>query len=420
MNISWLEQYWRGSEQKKQMDYLDYSLLARRKNDLQRMSVGVKTVRLPICFDRWEDRIPPFTIDSMNYFKVIDSMIQWTGELNMNLIIDYQHGNLRTQKIQQDTTRFFALWDQIAHYFSNTDPERIFLEPFNEPHNIDDALWWQIAEKVVKVIRKHCPNHTIFLGGADYNNLSSLLRSKPIKDDNIIYTIHYYEPLIFTHQGTPWLGAPTSTIGIQFEANGAEEVLPSLAPGAKGTWGENKLYTYPEWKDTTTVHKDLKKAAIWRSLFNVPVYCGEFGSYRAGNVESRSKHLKRIRLALEQHKINYAWWEWDGNFSFMTNGKIPLMVQEAWGYKPAIPAPSLWKFNIKEINTGLLFEQLTAYASGSIFLENMDNNKRFASYKIINGKCTISKNGIPFELIKISIWDADNRLRGTHTWDRRK
>ena len=96
------------------------------------------------------------------------------------------------------------------------------------------------------------------------------------------------------------------------------------------------------------------------------------------------------------------------------------MVQEAWGYKPAIPAPSLWKFNIKEINTGLLFEQLTAYASGSIFLENMDNNKRFASYKIINGKCTISKNGIPFELIKISIWDADNRLRGTHTWDRRK
>lgn len=254
MNISWLEQYWRGSEQKKQMDYLDYSLLARRKNDLQRMSVGVKTVRLPICFDRWEDRIPPFTIDSMNYFKVIDSMIQWTSELNMNLIIDYQHGNLRTQKIQQDTTRFFALWDQIAHYFSNTDPERIFLEPFNEPHNIDDALWWQIAEKVVKIIRKHCPHHTIFLGGADYNNLSSLLRSKPIQDDNIIYTIHYYEPLIFTHQGTPWLGAPTTTIGIPFETDEAEEPLPKLAPGAKGTWGENKLYTYPEWKDTSTVY----------------------------------------------------------------------------------------------------------------------------------------------------------------------
>jgi len=46
---------------------------------------------------------------------------------------------------------------------------------------------------------------SILATGVQWSNLDTLLELKPLKDHNIIYNFHFYEPHIFTHQGASWI-----------------------------------------------------------------------------------------------------------------------------------------------------------------------------------------------------------------------
>ena len=53
MNLTWAEQYWRGNIRIQQTDYFETKALYRKKAELPKMkALGVKTLRLPVCFDR--------------------------------------------------------------------------------------------------------------------------------------------------------------------------------------------------------------------------------------------------------------------------------------------------------------------------------------------------------------------------------
>lgn len=420
MNISWLEHYWLGNTRNQQMDYLDHSpeMMLKRKTDLLKMvELGISTVRLPVCFDRWEDRVAPFKIDSVSYFGVVDSMIRWTAALNMKIIIDYQHGQLRDQKFSADTTRLNALWLQIAAHFSYTNPDQVLFVAFNEPHEINNEQWRIAATSVVATIRKHCPKHTILIGAADYNSLPALLKFTPLEDKNIIYSFHFYEPFIFTHQGAPWTGNATSTVNIEFVQPDNIHQLPTLAPKAKGTWGENGLKDFPYWVSSDKIESQIKKIAYWGLINHVPVYCGEFGSYRGANAKSRAAHLKRLRNDFENNHINYAWWEWDRNFSLLYDNKMPLIFQEAWGVKNVQPVP-FWEYLVTESKEHFLFQTIDRIGEGKIYVRTMDR-KTVGSFKLTKGVCFIKTSGMPKELLKVSIWDNNTKLRGTSLIDLR-
>lgn len=349
---------------------------------------------------------------------MVDSMVKWTGALNMKLIIDYQHGQLREKNFDADTNRLNALWLQIAAHFAYTNPDQVLFVAFNEPNELNNDLWRIAAMNVVATIRKHCPQHTILIGAADYNSLSALLKFNPLADKNIIYSFHYYEPFIFTHQGAPWTGNATSTVKINFEAPDNIHRLPTLAPKAKGTWGENGLKDYPYWVTSDKIESQIKKIAYWGLINHVPVYCGEFGSYRGADAKSRAGHLKRLRTDFENNHINYAWWEWDRNFSLLYESKMPLIFQEAWGIKNVHPLP-FWEYLVTESKEHFLFQTIDRVGEGKIIVQTMDR-KRISSFPISQGVCFIKTIGMPKELLKVVVWDSNQRLRGTSLIDLRQ
>ena len=69
-----------------------------------------------------------------------------------------------------------------------------------------------------------------------------MIDSKPFDDPNIIYTFHYYDPFIFTHQGATWSAKGLPELkGVPFPADGREIKVPNTA---KGSWVEEQIKSY--------------------------------------------------------------------------------------------------------------------------------------------------------------------------------
>lgn len=339
VNLSWLENYWNGSQGQDYQDYLDMSSIAGKKQQLALMhQLGFKTVRLPVSFDHWTERKPPYLIVKTKYFAAIDSILVWAKHYHLKVIIDDHHGALDdSDKVIQELPRLQAIWTQVAERYKNTDPNDVLFEIYNEPHNISDAQWKQAVLPLIKTIRKIAPNHTLIVGGAEWNSISGLQKLGKLPFDNIIYTFHFYEPFLFTHQGAVWAGKEaTSNIHIPFPYRAGS--MPALNPESSGTYGQRNYENYHNDGTAAGLYKKLEEAKAFSLKYDVPIYCGEWGSYKQyGDQLSRCRYTATIKGLLDKLQIPFAYWEWNQGFSFF-NGTpslphIPDCMKKAWGFK---------------------------------------------------------------------------------------
>lgn len=334
MNLSWLETWWNGTAEYAYSDYLDLTQLSDRKADLALMKeLGITTIRLPVCFEVWAHNAPPYTIDHPEYFQAIDSLILWANQYDQKVIIDYQHGTLNDCNLVYDTARLKAIWRQIAAHFQQTDPEQVFLELFNEPHDISAPNWQKVAQELLDEIRPLVPEHSIILGGVDYNGIKGLRLLEPLTDPNIIYTFHFYEPFIFTHQGAEWVGEPVTTTDIPFPFN--ESKMPPMNPRAKGTFGEYRYNVYHHEGQITYLRFYLEAVKAWSLEHQLPIFCGEWGAHYLADEESRCRHAAAVIQYFQELDIPYCYWEWDRNFSFFDQqspsiNNLPSCMEAAW------------------------------------------------------------------------------------------
>lgn len=315
--LSWLERYWLGDPDRNFANYFDVNGLQNRKNDLLVMKqMGIKTLRLPVWFTGWYSTSSTNpTVLTPQYFTAVDSFIRWTNDLDMNIIIDYHLGELNRQNLSTETVRIANIWKKIATRYAASNPNRVFFEIYNEPYDLTSAEWKNAANSIVASIRTVAPTHTLIVGGTQYNDIKYLDSLGTLRDTNIIYTFHFYEPFIFTHQGATWVdnGLPVATTGIPFPYNSA--TMPPMNPLAKNTWGESSYQYYNLNGTVEAINNQLRVAYQWQTAKQRPVYCGEFGSDALyADVASRCLLLKTIRQTLEVWKIPFAWWDWDGGF----------------------------------------------------------------------------------------------------------
>ena len=55
-----------------------------------------------------------------------------------------------------------------------TDPEHVFFEIRNEPHDIKPEVWRAQAEEIIKAIRSVDTKHTLIVGFHDWNSRQAL------------------------------------------------------------------------------------------------------------------------------------------------------------------------------------------------------------------------------------------------------
>ena len=228
---------------------------------------------------------------------------------------EYKHG-LETDRGVDD---FVQLWRILAKHFAPEDQDHIFYELINEPEVPDPYRWMGIQARVVHAIRQIDAAHTIVATAANYSSLPDLLVLEPVRDANVIYTFHFYEPYPFTHQGASW-GADDWIYYKNIPFPATPEALTTQMKRVPGDLARYNLYLYgADGWNAQAIAGRIAFAAAWARERHVPLICDEFGAYRdTAPPDSRTRWIAAVRSALEANHISWAMWDYRGNFGVVT------------------------------------------------------------------------------------------------------
>lgn len=234
--------------------------------------------------------------------------------------------------------RFFNFWRSFAKHFATTDPKMVYFEILNEPNASDFYRWAGEQARAVAVIRSEAPQHTIIATGANWSSLDGLVAIEPVRDDNVIYTFHEYNPFVFTHQGANWTMTQQAVLkGVPYPSS--PEAVAPVAALVQDETAKLALQRYgmDRW-DGARMAAEIGLAADWAQRRHVPLWCGEFGAYRDhAPVGARARWIADTRSALEKYNIGWAMWDYQASFGLVTkkNGvAVPDMdVVHALGLK---------------------------------------------------------------------------------------
>src|SRR5271157_4563744 len=182
---------------------------------------------------------------------------------------------------------------------------------------LDHGLAVQV--KLAAAIREGAPSHTMIAAGARWSDDDELVFQEPVRDPNVIYNFHFYEPHIFTHQGSIWGTYYWHWLrGVRYPstAESAERVA-ALVPDEVDRLQVIR-YGSDHW-DAARIESEMKLAAEWARRRGVPLVCNEFGVYREyADPEDRAAWLHDVRAALERNGIGWAMWDYSGSFGVVS------------------------------------------------------------------------------------------------------
>jgi endoglucanase len=309
-------------------------------------SIGADVIRLPIRMHSMTGGSPDYTIDPL-LFKFLDMAVNWAEKYGIYIIID-NHSFDPVKNTDNNIDRILIpVWEQVARRYKDRS-DYVIYEVLNEPHGITDSRWGIIQGLAIDAIRKIDSKHFIIVGGTDYNSIGKLALIPDYKDDKIIYTFHFYDPYLFTHQGAGWGGPPllTTLAGVPFPYDGRR--MPKISSELRGTWIDSSLKNdYKRASDPKTLYSTLDKAVAFSRERNVPVFCGEFGVYMINSLnEHRIRWYEIVTAALAKRNISRTSWDYYGGFGVFNseNGgdfssDLNIHVVRAMGFTPPVQTP---------------------------------------------------------------------------------
>ena len=315
------------------------------KQDLVNIkSLGCDVIRLPINLHYMTSGAPDYTVDPL-FFYFLDQIVDWCEELEIHLILDNHTFDVDANTDPDIDKILVPVWTQMAEHYKDRSTY-LYYEILNEPHGIADARWSQIQQAVIIAIRAVDPVHTIVVTGAGWGSYNNLKYLPVYRDDNLIYSFHFYDPFMFTHQGASWTDPSMVPLaGVPFPYGAGP--MPACPPGLKGTWIESSLNSYKTDGTVKRVKELIDIAVKFRDERQVPVFCGEFGVYRENSDhDQRVYWYDVVRSYLEEKKIAWTMWDYEGGFGLFEKGSnemfehdlnVPLV--EALGLIPPAQTP---------------------------------------------------------------------------------
>jgi aryl-phospho-beta-D-glucosidase BglC (GH1 family) len=281
-------------------------------------SMGFDNVRLSV------NPQPMFPMNRPNelrpeYLGYLDDAVKMILDHGLAVVIDLHPESDFKAKLAGDddfVQQFADFWRALAQHCSSWDPDRVFFEILNEPEMSDRYRWYGVQAKLIAAIREGAPNHTIIAAGARWSDDDDLVfLSDSLRDTNIIYNFHFYEPHIFTHQGATWGSYYWHWVkGLRYPSTpeSAAQTAASVPDAVDRLYVIR--YGYDHW-DAARVDAEISQAAEWARQHNVPLVCNEFGVYQAfSNPLDRAAWLTDVRTALEKNGIGWAMWDYSGGF----------------------------------------------------------------------------------------------------------
>lgn len=312
-----------------------------KKDFMDIKSLGCDVIRLPINLHGMTSGASDYTIDPL-FISFLDSAVNWAEELNLYLLIDnhtFDPSVSTSPGIGQILTK---VWPQLAEHYKDRS-NYIIYEVLNEPHGITNQLWGSIQQQTIDAIRSKDTKHTIIVGPSDYNSYTSLAQMPVYTDQNLIYTFHFYDPFLFTHQGASWSTPSMVPLsGVPFPYFQAE--MPVCPPSLVGTWIQSSLNSYNVDGTVAKVKSLIDIAVNFKNARNVNIFCGEFGVYIPNSdTADRAFWYQTVKDYLDLKSIPWTIWDYKGGFGLFRKGSTELFESDL-----NIPLLGALGFNIPE------------------------------------------------------------------------
>jgi endoglucanase len=283
--------------------------------------MGVDVIRLPINLHSMTGGAPGYILDSL-FLQFLDQAVDWAEQYQIYLILDNHSFDPVAPTAADIDKILIPVWTQLANRYKDRS-EYVLYEILNEPHGISAQKWAEIQGNVVAAIRAVDPVHSIIVGGVDYNSIDKMFDVPSYNYANIIYTFHFYDPYLFTHQGETWGSPPNlrTLKGMPFPADA--HALPQISAELMGTWVADSIrYSYRNDATVNALARQLDKAARFsQERGNVPLLCGEFGVFIPNSLPpDRLRWYQIVTILLDNRKIARTSWDYYGGFGIFKTG----------------------------------------------------------------------------------------------------
>ncbi len=282
-------------------------------------------VRLPVPAERIM-RCFASQAEREETLRTLDQALEILTSLGYSTSVDLHPGERFNRMHREDPKASLReiedAWTGLAGVIRSYPADRIFAELLNEPDL--DAHRWQIeVEALAAFVRRLLPDTTLVVGPVNWQRADSLPEFRPLPDGNTVYAIHFYDPMVFTHQGHWNTQEPLHRIkGLPYPINAKDtrvqlirrELQDENATGALGML--DRAIATGDGKPG--IDRWLEPAVAWQQQFSRPIIINEFGVLKAGAPrESRLRWLSLVSSYAREHCWGWAHWELAQGFGLL-------------------------------------------------------------------------------------------------------
>lgn len=302
-------------------------------------SIGVDVVRIPMQLGYFVENTSTYKLQQ-SFFNRLDEAIALAEKYGMHIIIDNHIWGWFDKQADPEAA-FKTIWLQIAEHCKNMSTKVVY-ELFNEPDgNYWHEQWHEVQGRLIEAVRTVDKKHTIIVTPTNYKTIADM---PEYFDKNIIYTSHFYEPFVFSHQGGSWTRLRTIGGMLSFPYNPATDDIAAAAQKVRDIDASSPeiawVNEYPTTGTVENVHNLLKKDLDEVARRGSRLYIGEFGTTKFSASESRCNWLRTVASYCRQNGAAYTVWTYAGDFGMFTHdgvnlnlpGDLDRNVAEALGF----------------------------------------------------------------------------------------
>ncbi len=247
-------------------------------------------------------------------FAYVDRMVEWAKKYGLDVIIDihkaygYDFNDAGTEAnslfgSEASKQALEDLWSLIAKRYGKCD--NVAFELLNEV--VEEELagpWNELSKRLIRAIRKESEAPIIY-GGVQWNSAVTVKKLEKPEFDNVIYTFHFYEPIIFTHQKAYWVKNMDMERDVEYPATMEyyREVSKTL-----GYQGEAAVKAKATVMGPQFIEELIEDAVSAAKKNGVRLYCGEFGVIDRAPVEDTLRWFKDVDDVFRKYDIGYSIW----------------------------------------------------------------------------------------------------------------
>lgn len=229
--------------------------------------------------------------------------------------------------------------DALAARLGTLDSTRVAFEPVNEPPQpCGSVVWRSVQEILLGAARVAAPRLALVASGACGSAIAGLDALDPaplLALGPVLFTFHFYEPFLFTHQGAPWMTEPVyrALNAVPWPASAGslartldavrrqmdhDAATPAAAKAEAYRTTERALAEYfAAEPDIGFIRTHMEPARSWAARHGIPadqVVLGEFGALPstgrivAAAAADRARYLRDVRETAET--MGFPWCLW--------------------------------------------------------------------------------------------------------------